>query len=252
MDMHLAAPPSPSPSPSPSPWTAFTAINGRRRAIRDFSPEPIDDDDVRAVVEQATLAPSSGNLQPYEIHWVRDPELKARVAEACEGQRAATSAPTLLVLVAAGAVGRRTAAAQLRWVEESGALDERAKAYHRKQLAKFGAFLRYAPLFVWGPLHALLALLFPALTLVPIGPIGQRHWAARSAIYAAQTLLLAAVARGLDACPMEGFDARAVARILGLPRGHVVPIVIALGRRAEGARVEPRWRRAIADVVRVH
>ena len=56
----------------------------------------------------------------------------------------------------------------------------------------------------------------------------------------------------LDACPMEGFNPSKVAKILGLPRGVVIPIVIALGRRHDEARVETRWRRTFEQAVVVH
>src|ERR1043165_6824001 len=87
-------------------WTAFCALNAHRRAIRDFEATPVPDEDVRAILEQALLAPSSGNLQPYQIHWVRDPKKRRLVAAACHRQRAAMSAPVLLVFTADVAMAR--------------------------------------------------------------------------------------------------------------------------------------------------
>ncbi|WP_408901762.1 nitroreductase family protein [Paraburkholderia dipogonis] len=52
------------------------------------------------MLAEATFAPSSGNLRPYELHWIRDPLLKARVAQACNGQNAAASATEIIVVVA--------------------------------------------------------------------------------------------------------------------------------------------------------
>jgi len=232
-------------------WTAFCALNERRRAIRDFDGTPVCDEDVRAILEQALLAPSSGNLQPYHVHWVRDPVLRGRIAAACRGQRAAASAPVLLVFSAGVDAARATAGAQLEYVNACDALDERAKTYHRAQLATFRRFMRWGTSWIWSPLHAAICAVWPPLSMIPVGSAAARHWAARSAVYAAQTVLLAAAARGVDSCPMEGFDARTVARLLALPRGTVVPVVIAIGRRRTGARVEPRWRRSFADAVRV-
>src|SRR4030095_9034226 len=57
-------------------WETFCAINARRRAIRDFDDAPVSDDEVCDVLEQALLAPSSGNLQPYHLHWIRDSATK--------------------------------------------------------------------------------------------------------------------------------------------------------------------------------
>jgi nitroreductase len=64
--------------------------------------------------------------------------------------------------------------------------------------------------------------------------------------------MLAAAARGVDSCPMEGFNARKVAKILQLPRGTVIPIIVALGIRRIDARLEPQWRRPFDKAVVVH
>lgn len=262
-----AAPPAPEELPSPSgaapaveleqespaiaaaTWAAFCQTNRRRRAIRDFDGAPLEDAVIRELLAEAQLAPTSGNLQPYQLHWLRDPAKKARVAEACEAQRAASSASTLIVVVTSRRLAVRTAEAQLHHVEASG-LNDKSKTYYRAQLRKFRRFLGIAPLLA--PLRLVLSLLHPARTLLPLGVSGVRHWTARSGLYAAQTLILAASARGLDTCPMEGFDAAKVAGLLDLPRGSVIPIVIALGRRRSDARVEPRWRRPLAEAVIEH
>jgi nitroreductase len=239
-------------SAAPDEWETFCAVNARRRAIRDFDGMPLPDEEIRHLLEQALLAPSSGNLQPYQLHWIRDVTIRAAVAAACKGQRAAASASALLVVAASTAIASRTAAAQAEYIEATALLEERSKRYHRRQLTTFRRFLRFATLGVWSPLHSAMCALFPACSLLPFGSAAARHWAARSAIYAAQTILLAASARGLDSCPMEGFNAIKVARILGLPRGTVIPVVIALGRRRADAHVEPRWRRSFESAIVVH
>jgi nitroreductase len=239
-------------SEADSQWETFRAINSRRRAIRDFDSTSLSDEDVRHVLEQALLAPSSGNLQPYQLHWIRDSTTKGAIAAACDGQRAAASAPVLLVVAASIRIASHTVATQLEYVETTALLDERSKRYHRRQLATFRRFLRWGTLVLWTPLQAAVSAVAPAFTLLPFGSTAARNWAARSAVYAAQTILLAAAARGLDSCPMEGFNAVKVARILGLPRGTVIPVVIALGRRRAEARIEPRWRRSFDSAVVVH
>ncbi|MCP3099079.1 nitroreductase family protein [Myxococcus sp. K15C18031901] len=240
------------PSSDAARWGHFQALNEHRRAVRDFDGAPLDDADVRAVLEAALLAPSSGNLQPYELHWLRDEAVKRRVAEACNTQRAARTASTLVVVAASRRIGQRTAASWWAHLDAPSGLDARSRAWHQAEARKFARFLRFAPLLVWTPVRMLLSLFDPVYSLLPIGTSGMRHWAARSGIYAAQTLMLAASARGLDSCPMEGFDAGRVARALGLPRGTVIPLVIALGRRRPDARIEPRWRRPVADTIVEH
>lgn len=240
------------PADSQQTWQTFLAINHFRRAIRQFDPEPVAQQDIHALLCEAALAPSSGNLQPYQFHWVRTPALKTAVALACHGQKAATSASDLIVVTASPAIARRTAAAQLVHVDTSSHLTDRSKAYYRRQIGKFQKILCIGALPVWSPLLFLAALARPALALLPIGQTGSRHWAARNAIFAAQTLMFGAAAKGIDSCPMEGFSATRVAELLQLPRGTVIPLVIALGYRAGDAGVEERWRRPIRDLIHPH
>jgi nitroreductase len=235
-----------------SSWAAFQSANRFRRAIRHFAPTPVPQADVQAILAEAVRAPSSGNLQPYELHWVREPALRDAVAAACNSQSAATTASDLIIVVASPKLAARTARAQLAHVEASAALNERSKAYYRKQTRFFQRILGVGASALWSPVVLLATLLRPALSLLPLGHVGSRNWAARNATYAAQGILLAAAAKGIDSCPMEGFSATKLARVLKLPRGRVIPVVIALGYRADDARVEAQWRRPLAEVVIRH
>jgi len=236
----------------PRPWGAFRAANRYRRAIRKFNSTPIQEEEISALLEEAALAPSSGNLQPYELHWIREPALKASVAQACNGQKAAASATDLIVVVANTAIAKRTAEAQLAHVEASTKLEPDSKAYYRKQVGMFQRILGLGSSAFLSPLVFLAGLIRPSLSLLPIGHIGSRHWAARNAVFAAHTLILGAAAKGIDSCPMEGFSAPKVAKLLGLPRGSVIPLVIALGYRADDTRIEDRWRRPLTEIVVRH
>lgn len=233
-------------------WSAFKRMNRRRRAIRDFDGIPIPDEEIEAILNEGLLAPSSSNAQPFVIHWLRTPALKAAGAAACCNQRAARSASTLLVFVAANRFALETTSAFRTYVESTSELSEKAKAYHLHQLKNGRTFLRIAPSVFWSPLHSLWSTLFPSLSLVPLGSKAVRNWAARSALFAAQTIMLAASARGLDTCPMEGFSPHKLSRILGLKRGDVIPIVVAVGHRRNDALLEPRWRRSYEMAVRAH
>lgn len=233
-------------------WEGFQIANRFRRAIRKFSSTPIAANEISALLAEAIYAPSSGNMQPYELHWVREPALKTRLAAACNGQKAAASAAEFIVVVASPALGLRTAKAQLEHVEGSSLLEQNSKTYHRKQTGMFQKILGIGSSALWSPLVFLAALIRPTLSLIPIGHIGARQWAARNAIFAAQTLMLGAAAKGIDTCPMEGFSASRVAGLLKLPRGSVIPLVIALGYRADDARIEERWRQPITDIVVSH
>lgn len=66
--------------------------------------------------------------------------------------------------------------------------------------------------------------------------------------------MLAASAFGLDTCPMEGFNARKVAKALGLSRDLVLPLATprrTLGASPGGASLWS-WRSNSFDVTRPH
>ncbi|MEO1060775.1 MAG: nitroreductase family protein [Actinomycetota bacterium] len=78
----------------------FTQAVTARRSIRVFDGEPIPEEVMRECLRHAVLAPSSSNLQPYELYWVRDGERRARLADACLGQPAVATAGELVVVMA--------------------------------------------------------------------------------------------------------------------------------------------------------
>ncbi|HIM36604.1 MAG TPA: nitroreductase family protein [Dehalococcoidia bacterium] len=52
-----------------------------QRAIRRFRPEPIPDADLQDILEAAIRAPNGGNTQPWHFLVIRDPDLRAKLAE---------------------------------------------------------------------------------------------------------------------------------------------------------------------------
>lgn len=64
-------------------------------------------------------------------------------------------------------------------------------------------------------------------------PMDKNVWMEKQCYIALGTLLTAAAAIGVDACPMEGFDAKAYSEILGLKEKGLRPVVVCpLGYRA--------------------
>ena len=229
----------------------FARLNGRRRAVRRFNGQPVPDAALLAICGQAQLAPSSRNSQPYRFLCVRSPALKAAITPLCNDQAAARTAAALVVVVAGGALAMETLNAWSSHLAGDCGLDPRSIAHHRAELKRSRMFLRVGAWPVWSLLVDLFALLHPAASLLPVGRMGVQHWTARSALYAAQTFLLAASAYGLDTCPMEGFDAPKVAKALRLPRDLAIPLLIAVGHAAADARCEPRWRKPLELAVQL-
>ncbi|MEM7002024.1 MAG: nitroreductase family protein [Pseudomonadota bacterium] len=51
------------------------------RAVRRLKPDPIPDDVLRRILQAAAWAPSGGNVQPWRIVAVRDPELRGKIGD---------------------------------------------------------------------------------------------------------------------------------------------------------------------------
>jgi nitroreductase len=79
------------------------AIKGRR-SIRKYKPDPLPDDMLDEVLEAVRWSPSWTNTQCWEVIDIREPEIKARVAETLPSGNPALSslrdAPVLLVFCA--------------------------------------------------------------------------------------------------------------------------------------------------------
>lgn len=248
MNQNLPTP----PSMHTSAWSSFEALVRSRRAIHRFDPRPVDPSDVEAILAAAQLAPSSFNLQPYSFLWVRTPALREQLAALCLGQAAARSAPELIVCVARWDRWRATGEEHLAWLREQ-AVPAATLNFHADIYAKMRVFFARGPFNVLGLARtlasALLGLVRPVLR-PPANRAEHETWAVKSAALACAHAMLAARARGLDTCPLEGFDARRVARLLGL-RGdrYSLPMILALGYRDAGGRIDPQWRRDRAAIV---
>ena len=67
-----------------------------RRSTRSYRPDPIPDDDLRAILEAARQAPSAKNLQPRQFVVVRDDAQRKAVAAACMEQHWMAQAPVIV------------------------------------------------------------------------------------------------------------------------------------------------------------
>jgi len=68
----------------------------KRRSVRRYKPDPIPEEDLRKILECGRQAPSAGNRQPWHFIVTRDPELKRKLAEACNGQTWMADADVIL------------------------------------------------------------------------------------------------------------------------------------------------------------
>ena len=138
------------------------------------------------------------------------------------------------------------------YVNDSGLYNQDEKDYYERKDKKLKIVWGIFPLKIFDIFYELITIITPLGVVFPFGQNGMLQWAIKSSIFAAQTILLAASARGIDSCPMEGFNAVKVAKMLKLKRGYVIPLVIALGKRDPGKHLHPRWRQSFDKVVKIH
>ena len=79
--------------------TVIEAIE-TRRSVRKYKDTPIEDEKLIAVLEAGRISHSARNAQDWKFIIVREPTLKAVLAEASENQPSMISAPAALVAIA--------------------------------------------------------------------------------------------------------------------------------------------------------
>lgn len=208
----------------------------RRRAARRFEPRPVPRDLLVEILDKVRLTPSGWNLQPVHFVLVTDPEAKRRLRRACLDQRQVEEAAAAVVFVSDLHPHRGRLDAILARDLRSGAIDAKYAGYSRRIIR---LLFEGGPLGLPGLLKAAalaVAGLFRPVPEPSLTRCQRRIWSLRQAAMAAQTFLLAAAARGLDTCPMEGFDPRRVRRALGIPRRYDVGLVVTVGVAAPPER----------------
>lgn len=77
----------------------FDAVQ-RRRSVRSFADRPVDERDLKEMLEAARRAPTAGNLQAWSVVVVTEPGTREELALACRGQGHVADAPLTLVFLA--------------------------------------------------------------------------------------------------------------------------------------------------------
>ena len=219
----------------------FTEIINYRRSVRQYKAVPIDSDKVKQCIAMATLSPNSSNMQLWEFYHVTSPEILKELSIACLDQSAASSAQEMVVFVTRQDLYKKRAKELIRLetenVMKNSSLEKQEKRIKRWELyygkvipflyARFGGVL--------GILRKLIVNLIGIFRPITyqVSENDVRVVVHKSCALAAQTFMLAMANEKLDTCPMEGFDGRKVKRILNLPFGAEVNMIISCGLRED-------------------
>lgn len=69
-----------------------------RTSIRDFTTDPVSEEQVESLLNAMIAAPSGGNKQPWRIFVVRDPDVKLQLAQGAGDQEFVAEAPVVFVV----------------------------------------------------------------------------------------------------------------------------------------------------------
>jgi nitroreductase len=180
-----------------------------RYATKKFDPaKVVPEDKVDAIVEAARLAPTSSGLQPFEVLVVSNAAIKARMLPIASGQQQVVDASHVIVFAAWDTYTAERINDAFDVVVAERRLDgERLANWNAYRARLLGAYV---------PREA---------------EVNFQHTARQAYIGFGLAIAEAAVL-GVDATPMEGFDADALDELLGLrARGLRSVVILPLGYR---------------------
>jgi len=212
-----------------------------RRSVRHYKNLPIDSEKVKHCIELATLAPNSSNMQLWEFYHVTNPETLKQLSVACLGQMAATTAQQMVVFVTRQDLYKKRAKTMMA-LETQNVLKNTPQEKQEKRIKRWQMYYGNVIPFLYARFLGIFGLirkvivnivgLFRAI-VYQVSENDVRVVLHKTCALAAQTFMLAMASEKYDTCPMEGFDSRKVKKILNLPFGAEVNMVISCGIREE-------------------
>ena len=182
-----------------------------RYAAKKFdTTKKVSDTDLEKILEAIRLTPTSFGMQPYHFYIVTNQEKKDAIQAASWHQPQVGSCSHLIVMCARN---------DLMTVKDE--YFDAMSGGNEEIRASLSGFEQMVTGFL---------------------PNASPEWAKKQ-VYIAQGFALAACAElQIDSCPMEGFDAAVVAKILEVPSNLDVAVMIPVGYRAVDEHPRPKFR----------
>lgn len=212
-----------------------------RRSVRHYKEMPIDPEKVKHCIELATLAPNSSNMQLWEFYHITDPEMLKKLAVACLNQESATTARQMVVFVTRQDLYRKRAKKMME-LETQNVLKNSPEAKQGKRIKNWKMYYGMVMPILYSRFFGILGIarkllvnmvgLFRTITY-QVSENDMRVVVHKTCALAAQTFMLAMAGENYDTCPMEGLDSRKAKRILELPCGAEINMIVSCGIREE-------------------
>lgn len=217
-----------------------------RRSVRKFdSKKNIDDDLVKKCIINASLAPTSSNLQLWEFYHITDKNLLSKISKCCFNQPAAKTAKQIVVTVVRRDLWRKRAKANLIFFNsKKNSLSDKQFKLTQKYYKEIVPFVYKDFLKILSLLKYLFAYIIGFFRVMyrQLNNSDLRIIAHKSAALASQNFMVSMAGFNYDTCPMEGFDSIKVKRILKLNSKSEINMIIGCGIRLEEGVYGERFR----------
>ena len=234
--------------------TASEAIK-YRRSVRIFTPESLDIEKVKDCIRLATLAPNSSNMQLWEFYHIISPEMLQGVSKLCMDQNASKNARQMVVFVVRKDLWRKRAQANAKNRKQLFG-NKSLKEYTKREKDGINYFTKVMPILYMDFLG-----LFGGVKWVITQVAGifrpmyrqvtqsdMRVVAHKSAALACENFMISMAGVGYDTCPMEALDSLKLKRLLKLPYGAEISMVISCGIRVPEGIYWPQFRVPFEEV----
>ncbi|MBD7970644.1 MULTISPECIES: nitroreductase family protein [Paenibacillus] len=193
----------------------YNEVISSRRSVRVYDPSvKISREEMTEILEEATLAPSSVNLQPWRFLVIDSPEGKATLEELAPGNLHQVKTSSAVIAVFGDMNAFDNADDIMSSAVERGFLPQEVK----EQI-----MANYTDLF-----GRISAGAFREMIVIDCGLVSMQ-------------LMLSARAHGYDTNPIGGYDKSRIAEAFGMDKERYVPVMlISIGKAAKEARKTTR------------
>jgi nitroreductase len=236
----------------------FTEVVNKRRSVRKYDPnQPIDAEKVKQCIELATLAPNSSNMQLWEFYHICSKDKLKKLSEYCFDQNAASTAQQMVVMVVRKDLWKKRVKSHISYLTDIYG-EKPVKEYSKRAKFAFTYYKKIIP-FSYADFLGIFGYFKFALYWIiglfrPIFRQGRnsdmRIVAHKSMALAAQTFMLAMADINYDTCPMEGADTLRIKKLLNLPMGAEINMVVSCGIRLPEGIYGERFRIPFEEVYR--
>jgi nitroreductase len=191
----------------------FTAVINQRHSVKQYDPTyKMSRDEIKELLELTAKAPSSWNLQHWKFLVFDEQEAKEKLLPIAYNQQQVVQA-SIVVAILGDLEANKNAERVYSEAVKAGYMPAEIKERLVGQIEQ-----AYAG-----------------------NPHVARDEAIRNASLAAMQLMLAAKAKGLDTCPMGGFDPAKLVEQFNIPDRYLPVMLISVGKAAQPARPSSRF-----------